>query len=121
MYDLEFRVWDNTFEQFLEFNVNTGHWTACEGDPNVEYTYLELFVLKNDRFVVEQKLSEVDSSGNPIYTGDIVYLEHLENTEMDEVGAFELFNLLFTGKRSSVGNVMGNIHQNPDLVLWEPM
>ncbi len=124
--EIKFRAWDKTNKRMVYdstmFHIENGHvyQMVCWGDIKVN--------LLSDDFILEQFTGLKDKNGKEIYEGDNVQFEGeggavYEVVYDDDVAAFAVHNWDTTthtffyelGEEEEVV-VIGNIHENPELI-----
>ncbi len=127
MRELKFRAWYAPEKEYI-YDVQATYDNACEGKGSI---YHENFreVLEDDDCTVEQYTGLKDENGKEIYEGDIVTLngewEEIEHGDCSivtfENGCFRVGN----GYENEAGSylsdwrIIGNIHENPELLKEE--
>lgn len=66
---------------------------------------------------IEQYTGLKDRNGKEIYEGDIVYLAGQGNVVME----FPFFDLYDAAAENDIGEIVGNIHENPELLDGDPI
>lgn len=134
-----YRVWDKQRKQYVESRVLV---LGLGDEPILAYnTKQGLYPIPDtsqkdlglDRFVIEQWTGLKDSSGREIYCGDILLFPSYYRTGLDKyhdavcVVAYDIREARFSLKEAgnqpfrdlwmaSSHKIIGNIHQNPDLL-----
>lgn len=142
MREIEFRVWDNQEKVYLNKKDiaidNLGNVFVFEGcnDNDSELWYARILVdPDNERYIIEQLTGLTDKNGKDIYAEDIVEVKHSDWTEPtihvvewcgdEKYPAFDLkpeldeaMNSIALAAQSDFFSVkvVGNIHENPELV-----
>ena len=129
MREIEFRVWDGLRRGYLNKKDiaidNLGNVFVFEGcdDNDSELWYARILVdPDNERYIIEQTTGLIDKNGKDIYEGDICSF-----TRTDNLASFGLRmvknNFLYTfseldtmGVNLDTLKVIGNIHENPELM-----
>lgn len=140
MCEIEFRVWDNQEKVYLNKKDiaidNLGNVFVFEGcdDNDAELWYARILVdPDNERYIIEQTTGLIDKNSKDIYEGDICSFtsktgKHVGVVEWtDNLASFGLRmvknNFLYTfseldtmGVNLDTLKVIGNIHENPELM-----
>ncbi len=98
MREIKFRAWNGDYFEYSEFNFKTGclgcnFSTYIETDTPQQFTGLK------------------DKSGADIYESDVVYLAGYGNYLVE----FPFLELYEAAMENDVGDILGNIHQNPEM------
>ena len=134
MRELKFRVWDKSVEHLYEVQtLIDGGGVIGRYVLNGEMNYIQLCA---DDVIIEQYTGLKDKNGKPIYEGDIVKLgEDSYEVLFDSYGQFCIENKklhwtkdcfsfnsvdVWNSKRDGLlVEVVGNIHENPELLEEE--
>lgn len=127
MNNLKFRIWDKAQNCYIKDLEN--YTLNCLGQLLIDYGDSYELIDNQDNYVVEYCLDTKDKNGNDIYTNDIVvrrggFTYKILKVEWDGNGynipkdklyydGSELIKILFTYE------VLGNIHENPELLESE--
>ena len=101
MREIKFRQWDKRNKRFhyFGFDVNEFPFTSPV-NPNREY------------YPVSQYTGVKDSEGAEIYEGDVVYICGCGKTLIE----FPFLDLYEAGFEDDIGEIVGNIYENPELL-----
>ena len=142
MREIEFRVWDNQEKVYLnkkDIGIdNLGNIFRLEGCSDNDADLWHVRILSdsdNERYVIEQTTGLIDKNGTEICEGDIVEVKHSDWTEPtihmvkwfgdEEYPAFDLspgmeetMNSLALAVQSDFFSIkiIGNLHENPELL-----
>ena len=117
-----FRAWHKLNKQYY-YDAEQTYDYLLGNPPILENNFGEL--LRNDDYIIEQCSGSKDMNGKLIYEGDIVkFYEHNYEVYFNtNAGGFSIWN-----EKKEVGyslyyheelKVIGNIHENPDLLKGE--
>ena len=133
MREIEFRVWDNQEKVYLNKKDiaidNLGNVFVFEGcnDNDADLWHVRILVdPDNERYIIEQSTGLKDKNGTEIYEGDVIKVERdgiIYRVEWIH-GGFGLeprYNSPFCPRLGNVEvrekiEVIGNIHENPELL-----
>ena len=124
MREILFRAWDKVSKKYREFDGMHDTMTINE-DGKVEY-----YNLQNgsggDEYILEQFTGIKDRNGKMIFEGDIVHIDNYDegwdSTVEFKGGAFAVdvegreYDYTAIGWTEYEAVVIGNIHDNPDLI-----
>lgn len=115
----KFRVWDKEIKQYIDY----GQWLSCAIEFNFNPFTKEVWCEFDDsQYIVEQCTGLRDKNGKLIYEGDVVrqiskcepeYEEYITEVKWCGLG-YSLYD-----KESFDYEVIGNIHENPELLEQE--
>ena len=120
MRELKFRVYDKTEKCYSDKAFSIDQLGLCYVQDEDGYGE----EIDEERYIVEQYTGLKDKNGKEIYEGDIVTLngewEEIEGTDCSvisfENGCFMVGDTSEAGSYLSDWRVIGNIHQNADLL-----
>lgn len=137
MSEINYRVWSKkqkTYDYKHPFNTSGSFYIAQNGVLFSDYGNVITPEVKQDNFIIEQSTDIKDKNGKMIYVGDIVKMKYpydkrfigkfvvvkdpnspriglIDKTKTDEI--FDLY-----GYMSNYYEVIGNIHENKDLLEY---
>lgn len=97
MRDIKFRAWDGDGEKMLNWSLTKQFFSNC---------------IECEHYQLEQFTGLQDSNGVDIYEGDVVYIAGYG----DYVCEFPFLELYEAMPENDIGAILGNIHQNPELL-----
>ena len=126
MREFKFRAWDNEYK-YMNYKVLVGNvW-----DTDINYTAHAMWIEpkyvsykkeagwchfdEHSNIKLMQYTGLKDKNGIEIYEGDIVYLSEKGLTEI----AFPFIELYQACYENDIGNIVGNIYENPELLEQE--
>lgn len=129
MRELKVRVWDRLKKQYVHDLYTLRHLVECSTEG---FIYIGANV-KDYPFILEPSTYIKDKNGKEIYEGDIIrekWYDSETHTGRDRIGKVEYFcdgyNCWFRGRVVALGmfptkniEVIGNIHDNPELLKKE--
>ena len=127
MRELNFRAWAIKKNEFIDDVIHDGEsWLECEGYETSSLS--EIF--DGDEFIVEQYTGAKDMSGKKIYEGDIILISNHGQTPYEVI--YRECDCSFVSKNDNKEDfiyifksfyeyysVIGNIHENPELMEEE--
>jgi hypothetical protein len=117
-------VWDNQYKKYITSPNEDEDCDACMGFKfEIEGYYFKEGNIKETRFIFEQFTGLFDKNGKEIYEGDIIELPCLTEPVRGE-GTYwknikhvvEYDDQSFYPLRLNESVLIGNIHENPELV-----
>lgn len=109
MREIEFRAWDDG--ELYEFVELTSYKDGSLG-VEISKTCHDGLKRASDSVALEQYTGLKDKNGNKIFEGDIVDLAGYGSYEVE----FPFIELYEAYSEGDIGEIIGNIHENPELV-----
>lgn len=109
MREIKFRAWDKINNRMFLVDDIEGllrHTFFFNADCSME--------VDEEDGVLMQFTGLKDKNGVEIYEGDIVYIAGRGNTLM-EFPFFDIYERIYSGDSLDIGNILGNIYENPEL------
>ena len=125
MKGLKFRVWSErqkTYDYKFPYNYMGDFYVSTGGKLFSDFGNSVAPEVKQDDFIIEQYTGLKDENGKDIYEGDIVSVRNKNRKNEYDIGVVEFGKAAFRcpfllGKyHSGQVEVIGNIHENPDLL-----
>lgn len=129
---LRFRIWDNELKEYVEYSAHDSVRMCLHPDGDMGYLYHDEEIRKisqEESYVVEQCTGLKDRDGKLIYEGDILLSSDGSNYSVEydlhyarflRRGKFNNAREFLADLNSSMAEnflrVVGNIHENPELL-----
>jgi uncharacterized phage protein (TIGR01671 family) len=137
MREIKFRIWDNDVKKMTPFDalcITTRDMVCMSHGYQESHIHLnQIFECLGNEAVIMQYIGEKDKNGNEVYEGDIlIHINDIDNPEYGIVRYYERqYKAVIDGDgsindfeeedlldyRSEMYIVVGNIYQNPELLI----